>query len=293
MKIVDIHNHIDTLNSVLRFRGKLQNHLVHLKDYLNENTQVVLSVSLYTYRNYGYLIELIKYIEREINQLGSDVTLIKEKADLNKHFKLGILLHVESARLLKDFQNQIPELFELGVRGIIPIHFVDNHLGNSSDDPLRRLSLKRRDEGITKKGENFVEVCNKTGLWLDLTHTTDKAADDILALGNHVMVSHIGLRDLINIQRNKPLELLKRVADSGGLVGLSPWKHLVGDDYRGHYEKACNHGLSGAVCIGSDFGVPIKTDNAFSTIFNIAKEISDEAFLQSNALEFFSKALPS
>lgn len=295
MRIVDIHNHIDTLNGLLRLRGKLQHHLTNIRDYLptQEGAQVLLSVSLYAsfYQTFDHLIDLIQSIKKEIDSLGSDVQLIETNADLRKNFKLGLILHVESARLLKNYQSQLPQLFDYGVRGIIPVHFKDNQFGDSCDDPLRRLSLKKRNRGLTTEGEKIVKLCNDKGIWIDLTHTTDTTASDILSIAKKTMVSHIGIRELKNLKRNKPLAFLKKLSEKGGLIGLSPWTHLVGNSYKGHYEFAKNNALEDSICIGSDYGVPIKTEKTYSSLFKIASEIPDEKFLFKNAWNFFDRAL--
>lgn len=294
--IADIHTHVETLGFLVRLPGKLQNHLVSLGDHIKEDSKVILSVSLYVnfYQDYKALKNLILRFLKEVEACGEKVVLLKEKRDLQKDFKLGIVLHVESARTLKKFDSQLPELYELGVRGIIPVHFIDNHLGNTCDDLFRRFGLKKSDEGITNQGEKFVELCNNLGLWLDLTHTTDKTGDDMLQIANKVMASHIGIRDLKNIQRNKPIDFLKKIANKGGLIGLSPWQHLVGfesDAYQKHFQFAKDQGLSKNISIGTDFGVPIYTDSKIKSVFDISKVIEDEDFLYNNAFNFLTAHL--
>lgn len=297
-KIVDLHHHAATLNGLIRLRGKLQGHLVTLDEHLRHDRQVILSVSLYVnfYRDYDRILQMIQTIKEEINRLGERATLITHQGDLNKNFNLGIVLHVESARTLTKFDDQLPRLFEQGVRGIIPMHFVDNHLGTSCDDPLRRVNLKREDLGLSKEGVKFTELCNQLGLWIDLTHTTDKTGHDFLSLAHKVMVSHTGIRDLKNIKRNKSLSFLKDVSRKDGVIGLSPWGHLFSGqakDYLHMVSYAHEHGLDQHICIGSDFGAPIKTEPSIKSIFDIGEIYPNENFLHSNALRFLSHSLPS
>lgn len=296
--LIDLHHHLDTLNALTKARGHLQNHLMSLKEHTREDYKVTISVSLYInfYRGYDFLKTLIQSLKEEINQCGEDVILITSQSDLKKEYKLGILLHVESGRALKDYQNQLPELYDLGIRGIIPLHFIDNHLGNSCDDLFRRLNFKREDLGITKDGEEFIKICNRLGIWIDLTHTSDQTAEDMLASADHVMASHLGIRELKNLDRNKPINFLKRIAQKNGVIGLSPWAHLTGprfQNYIEHYNYAKENELNGHTCIGSDFGAPIKTKPEIRSIFDIAKLIEDDKFLSKNALSFFMRSLPN
>ena len=296
-KIIDLHTHLDSLNSILRLRGRLQNHIMRIDKHIKDDYQVILSVSLYVniYRDYEYLKVLIHKLLKEIKGMGSSVELIKSSSDLNKNYKVGIILHVESARVIRRYQDQLPELFDLGIRGIIPVHYKDNHLGTSCDDPFRRLLIRRKDSGLTDKGVDFVNLCNNLNIWLDLPHTTDKTGYDILSIAKNVMVSHVGIRDLVPRQRNKDIDFLKAVSDKGGVIGLTPWCHLTGshtDDFLSQYDFARGNGLSNSIALGTDLGAPIKTNKKIKSIFDIERLIPDHSFLYQNAFNFFSGALP-
>lgn len=56
-----------------------------------------------------------------------------------------------------------------------------------------------------------MEELNKNKMWVDLAHTTDQTAKEILTISNHVMISHVGIRDLQNWKRNKTIEFLKEI----------------------------------------------------------------------------------
>lgn len=296
--IVDLHHHLDTLNFALKIRGMLQGHCHSIKDHLAKKEKVILNVALYPnfYRSYSFLISLIKNVKSDIKRFGPQVKLITTNSDFEGDFDLGIILHVESARLIKKPEHQLAELYDLGIRGVIPLHFIDNQFGNSCDDPLRRFALKKEDLGLTERGERFVETCNQLGLWLDLTHTSEQTGLDIIERANEVMVSHVGIRQLRPIQRNKPLSLLKKVAAKNGVIGLSPWKHLCGpnsDSYQRLVTFARENQLENSICIGSDFGAPIATTKQTKDIFSIAQIIKQENFLSSNAVNFFRRVLPN
>ena len=292
-QIADLHTHLDTLRLIYRLRGRFFNHMVHIHDYKKVDHKIILNVALYIdfFSNYEGLKELIIQLKNEIDSSKTDIVLLTEKEDLEKDFKIGIIFHIESARVLTDYKQQLPELYKLGVRGIIPMHFVDNHLGNSCDDPLRRIGLKKNDQGITEQGKEFIKLANELGLWIDLTHTTDRTGEDMLNLAEKVMVSHTGIRELRNYKRNKPLSFMKKVAAKGGIIGLTPWKHLVGNDFKENYLFAKKNGLSDNICIGSDFGAPIATQKETSDIFKIASLIEDQDFLYNNMFEYLKRNL--
>jgi membrane dipeptidase len=301
-QIVDIHHHIDTLQNFVLLRSKLQDHIYKLNDHITEDTQTILSVPVYAqaWQSYRDLISIIKNLKSRIDQTGSQVKLITTKSDLEGDYKLGIILHIESARLIKSPSEQLPELFDLGVRGIIPLHFIDNHLGQSYDDPRRRLGLRKKDTGLTDHGLKFIEHMNQHGMWVDVSHSTDQTGEDILNTANEVMASHIAIRDLTPKLRNKTIEFYKKLAEKKGIFGLQPWQHLIGnseDAYFKHMNKAIEQGLEKSICIGTDLGAPIKTHHSIKSLYDCASVAEQfeqaELIVSKNALTFFKRALPN
>ena len=302
LKIADLHNHLDTLPFLFNLRNRLQGHKISLSDYLTHDSKVIISVAFYVtcFGSYSGLLRMIRELKYEIKMLGDNVKLLESKSDLESNFSLGLIFHVESARLIKNPKDQLPELFDNGVRGIIPLHFVDNHLGTSCDDILRRSGFKRSDFGLTQAGEDFVELCNELGIWLDLTHTTDQTASDLLESANEIMVSHIGVRDIKNLSRNKSIDFYKKIAKKNGVIGIIPWEHLIGSEkhhYQLQFKTLISEQLQNHICIGTDYGAPIKTHKDFKSAFDLGGEIKElpksDDLLWNNAFRFFKRALPS
>ena len=263
-------------------------------EHTREGYQSIIHTSLYVppYLGYRDLVKLTKKVIQEIDQLDQRVLLISNKEDLNKEFNLGIVLGIESARLITRHEDQLEELFSLGVRGVIPVHFIDNHLGNSCDDPRRRSGLRSHDDGVTSAGRDFARHLNRLGMWVDLTHTTEQTGTDFLELCERVIISHVGVRDLRPLQRNKPIQFLKSIAEKGGLIGLSPWLHLIGSQSIIDHIKFCQEqGLGENICFGSDLGAPIKTDSRIKSAIDLFDLTQDENFLYKNAYQFFSNNL--
>ena len=172
-------------------------------------------------------------------------------------------------------------------------------IGTSCDHPLRRVGFNLKDAGLSEYGREFVEKCNELKIWLDLTHTTDKTADDILEIANYSMVSHVGIRDTVNRKRNKSVDFYKKLSNKGGLIGITPWCHLIGDEEDSFYKTlkyGLDHGLEKSLCIGTDFGAPIKTHNTIKSIFDIGNIIdelphSTDNIRWNNAYDFLKNAL--
>ena len=301
-KIIDLHTHLETLQDIYKFRCKLQNHIYSIKEHIKEDHQIILGVAMYVhvYHKYDDLILQIKTLKKEIDSFGDEVRLITKKADLEGDYKVGIILHVESARMLTNPEVQLPHLWELGIRGIIPVHFTDNYLGNTYDDPRRRLKVKTKDSGMSEAGRKFITLMNDLGMWVDLSHSTDNTFDDMCELANEVMVSHGAIREHTMRPRNRSIDHLKKIAAKGGVYGISPWQHLMGkskDAYEEVLQMSLDYGLNHAVCFGTDLGAPIKSHETIKGIFDLAKiadkfKDDNEKIKWENAFHFFQRVLP-
>ena len=301
-KIIDLHHHLDTLPYLFNLRNRLQSHKISLNDYLKDDQKVIISTAFYVslFSDFQGLIEMITSIKSEALKLGNKVKIITSRDQLDDDYNLGLIFHVESARCLKDPINQMQQLFDHGVRGIIPMHFKDNHLGTSCDDIFRRIGFKKQDHGLTDLGEKFVQKCNELGIWLDVTHTTDQTADDILDSAKEVMVSHIGVREIKDLKRNKSIQFYKKLAKKQGVIGMIPWTHLIGeqkDQYKLQLKTLLSENLTSNIAIGTDLGAPIKTHSTIKSSFDLKQQIDGlphaEDILWGNAYRFFKRALPN
>ena len=303
-KIIDLHTHLDTLGVIASFIGKRCDHTIRLEEHIKDNYKIILSVSMYVplLSSYESLRTLILNFKKKALKYPG-VKLIKTKKDLDSDFLTGLILHIESARTITNHKTQLPELYELGIRGIIPMHFVNNQIGFSCDDIRSKLSaLNPSNQGLKKYGKEFIQHCNSLGIWLDLAHCSDQTAKDILNLSNSVLISHIGVRDLISRDRNQTVCLMKKVANKGGVIGITPWTHLIGHEnnaFNNQLHYLINQGLENNICIGSDFGAPINTLSKNNSIYHLSREINadfkslKDKIKWKNAYNFFNQALPN
>jgi membrane dipeptidase len=113
-------------------------------------------------------------------------------------------------------------LFGWGARGIRvlgPVHTFSNELASSSGDP------KPADFGLTPRGRDLVRAVNRLGIAVDVSHASDRATKEIIALasetGAPVIATHSNARALANHPRNLADTELLGIAKSGGVVGVN------------------------------------------------------------------------
>ncbi len=113
-------------------------------------------------------------------------------------------------------------LFGWGARGLRvlgPVHTFKNELASSSGDPAPA------DYGLTPRGRDLVRAANRLGIAVDVSHASDRATKEILALaaesGSPVVATHSNARALADHPRNLADAELRAIAKSGGVVGVN------------------------------------------------------------------------
>lgn len=117
--------------------------------------------------------------------------------------------------------------------------------------------------GLKRDGELFLEYLNGKKTAIDLSHTSDETAYDILNYINKrgleviPIASHSNFRTITPVPRNLPDALAKEILKKGGVIGLNFFKAFVGRDVPEDFIRQVEHARSlGAIehfCFGADF----------------------------------------
>lgn len=155
---------------------------------------------------------------------------VKSKEDLERLIQerttnksvIGAMLGIEGAHALEGSLENLDLVYEAGVRMIGPTHFFDNELGGSAHG--ENLG------GLTDFGKQVITKMNKLGIFIDLAHCSPAIVDDVLSMTTEpVMVSHIGVKAVLDSQRNLSDEQIKRIAANGGIIGVAFFDMAVGE----------------------------------------------------------------
>lgn len=76
--------------------------------------------------------------------------------------------------------------------------------------------------GLSRFGQHFVQELNRRQIVIDVSHISDAGFWDVMALSTApVIASHSNCRALCEHERNLSDEMIRALADSGGMVGLN------------------------------------------------------------------------
>ena len=183
---------------------------------------------------------------------------------------VGGLLGIEGAHPLEGDLANLLRLESAGYRLIALQHFFDNELGGSLHG--------RSNAGLTEFGREVVAEVERRGLILDVAHSSEHVVEDVLDMVDMpIVLSHTGLRSVCDTKRNIPVDLMQRIAATGGVIGIGYWQEVTCDNSPAGIARsilAATEALGGdAVSLGSDFDGSVATTFDTSELAAITQEL--------------------
>jgi membrane dipeptidase len=169
--------------------------------------------------------------------------------------KLSAFLTIEEGGTLKGDLANLRNFWRLGVRLITLTWNYPNEIGYPN-----ALS-EGRDKGLTPFGREVIEEMNRLGMLIDVSHLSDRGFYDVAALSKSPFVaSHSNARSVAAHPRNLTDDMIKLVADKGGVIGINFEKDFLGnapiskiEDIICHIRHIYTIGGCEVLAIGSDF----------------------------------------
>jgi membrane dipeptidase len=165
---------------------------------------------------------------------------------------VGAILSIEDASFCARDLSVLSLFHRLGVRMASLTWNYENDLGA----PRGAVG------GLTARGLEFVEAANDLGILLDISHLSDRGAYDLLAASRDpVIASHSNARSVCPHARNLTDDLIRKLADRGGVIGLNCYPPFLSPDAQeASFDVLCHHarhlykiGGEGCIALGSDF----------------------------------------
>jgi microsomal dipeptidase-like Zn-dependent dipeptidase len=130
-----------------------------------------------------------------------------------KDKKTAIFLQFQGCDCIDEDLSRIDLFYEIGLRVLQITHHYANSFGGGA--------LDKTISGLTKLGVEGVERMNALGIIPDLSHASDQTGLDVLkASKKPVIISHTGARSLVKNARCTSDEVIRGVAQSGGVTGI-------------------------------------------------------------------------
>ena len=185
--------------------------------------------------------------------------------------KMSAILTVEEGGVLNGKMAYLDELYRQGVRLITLTWNWENCIGfpNSPDAELMKKGLK-------PFGFEVVERMNELGMIVDVSHLSDGGFWDVLKYSKKpIVASHSNARALCGHQRNLTDEMIRAMAEKGGVAGVNFYpcfvhesEKITADNLADHVEYMYKKGGEDFVAMGTDFD---GYSDGESTITNIGQ----------------------
>jgi membrane dipeptidase len=174
-------------------------------------------------------LDLIDVSYRMIEKYPRDLMLATSTADIKrakKEGKVGVLMGIEGGHAIENSLPALREFYRLGVRYMTLTHNNTNEWADACCDTARH-------GGLSEFGKEVVAEMNRLGMLVDISHVSDETMSDVLDVSKApIIASHSSARVFSNHKRNVSDELLKRIAQNGGVVMVNFYPAFLDEKVR-------------------------------------------------------------
>ncbi len=133
----------------------------------------------------------------------------------------AFLMGLEGGHALAGQPTLVDSLYGRGVRYVTLTHINTNTWADASQSPPRW-------NGLNPLGRRMVAQMNRRGMIVDASHTSDSTFFDVLRLSQApVLLSHTSCRALVDNVRNASDEMLRALAQNGGVILINFFDGMV------------------------------------------------------------------
>jgi len=211
---------------------------------------------------------------------------------------VGGVLGTEGSHALGGELDNIDKLYEAGFRMMSLQHFFDNKLGGSLHG--------ESGGGLTDFGRQAVDKMLARGIMIDVSHSAPRVVEDVLAHSSApLIVSHTGFYGHCQSPRNISDELMQKIAEGGGIIGVGYWDGAVCEATPRSIVSAMRYGIDlvgeNHVALGSDYDGSISAPFDTSELVVLTDEMLKANFTETeirkvmgeNMMRFLRDNLPA
>ena len=208
---------------------------------------------------YFHVQEMIDYFERQMEVWKEDISYAGSYQEMEENEKRGLVsafLTVEEGGVLNGHLERLERLYQRGVRLLTPVWNYENCIGypNSRESAVM-------EKGLKPFGIEVIERMGELGMMIDVSHASDGTFWDILKYAKGpVTATHSNCRTLCDHPRNLSDEMMRALAEKGGVMGLNFYGPFLNPDgetrisyMADHLAHMVNVGGSEFAAIGTDF----------------------------------------
>ena len=168
---------------------------------------------------------------------------LKDIEKAHKENKTAIFFGFQNCSPIEDDISLVEKVHKMGIR------FMQLTYNNQS--LLATGCYEKNDSGVTRMGKEVIKEMNRLGVVVDMSHSAEKSTLDAIKISSKpIAITHANPSFWFAAKRNKSNELLKALADSNGMIGLSLYPHHLKDKSDCTLESFCEMAAKTAELIG-------------------------------------------
>jgi len=154
-------------------------------------------------------------VEANRNSLALALTPAQALANKEKGL-ISIFIGMENGAPIGKSLALLRMFFRMGVRYMTLTHSADNEICDSCSTERKRW------HGLSPFGREVISEMNRLGMLIDVSHISDESFYDVLECSSRpVVATHSCCRALADHPRNMTDEMLKALAENGGVVQIN------------------------------------------------------------------------
>ncbi|CAA6808793.1 MAG: Microsomal dipeptidase (EC [uncultured Sulfurovum sp.] len=175
--------------------------------------------------SYAYCVKMLHTFKNELEKNKETISLCQSYNDLilaQEAQKIAAFLSIEEGEAIEGSLDKLRFFKEQGISLMTLTWNYENALGYPS------FGWEHQHKGLKAKGIEAVEEMNHLKMLIDVSHLSDGGFEDVLKHSKAPFIAtHSNARAMSNHPRNLSDEMLKRLANAGGLTGINFFNNFL------------------------------------------------------------------
>ena len=202
---------------------------------MNEGKVAAVHVTICYHEDFRETVENVVDWNRRFERY-SDLIIPGRSADdvrrAHAEGKTAIVFGFQNCSPIEDDIGLVEVCHQLGARFM--------QLSYNNQSLLATGCYEADDSGITRMGRQVIHEMNRVGLVIDMSHSAERSTLEAIEISERpIAITHANPASWHPALRNKSDTVLKALAESGGMLGLSLYPHHLNEGSRCTLEDFC------------------------------------------------------
>ncbi len=232
---------------------------------MREGGLAAVHVTICYHEDFRETVRNISAWNRRFEQYADLILPGRTAADVDRAIAEGrtaIIFGGQNCSPIEDDIDLVEICHQLGVRFM--------QLSYNNQSLLATGCYEAEDSGVTRMGRQVIREMNRVGMVVDMSHSAERSSLEAIEISTRpIAITHANPAHWHGALRNKSDDVLKALAASGGMLGLSLYPHHLKDKSDCTLRSFCEMVARTAELIGADhlgFGSDLCQDQPDSVV---------------------------